>query len=204
LYQFLNIKVKLSLTICTDLDNDTVINVKPNDMNHPLLTVRSHAHPIHVIINACKKFAAWDPPPTDAATLDLIQSVWQIFDALNDPAPSAEFIAFPQSLYPTHDRTPSELCGRKLDDREFSLGRYVDPELDNKVKLWQSVGSDTPFPLPIRELENNSVKVCSLGPLDQVEWKPSWDMRWSAKERFSSNDWAFYQTGHNLMTKVKP
>ncbi len=68
--------------------------VDPNDPNHPLLTMTSHIHPFHVIINAHKKFEKWDPPPADESTLKIIAEVKAIWEALNTPPPSSDFLSY--------------------------------------------------------------------------------------------------------------
>jgi len=56
------------------------------DLNseHPYLTMESHVHPLHVIVNALLKFCDWDPPPSDPPTLaiiDDIHKIWEVYGA---------------------------------------------------------------------------------------------------------------------------
>lgn len=76
--------------------------VDPNS-NDPRLRMESHVHPFHAIINAYDKFKKWNPLPKDAATQKIIESVNEIWDALNSPPPSDEFLKY-----------------RERDDRDYS------------------------------------------------------------------------------------
>jgi hypothetical protein len=46
----------------------------------PEITIHSHIHPLHVIMNAYPKFKAWHPTPVDTATLEIINDIFIIWD----------------------------------------------------------------------------------------------------------------------------
>ena len=60
---------------------------------HPYLTMESHVHPLHVIINAQLKFRDWDPPPSDPPTLAIIDDIHKIWEAWNSIPPTEQYLS---------------------------------------------------------------------------------------------------------------
>lgn len=58
-------------------ENPALVDVNGD---HPLLTLRSHIHPLHVIINAYKKIQGWLAAPQDAPTLEVINDIRAIYE----------------------------------------------------------------------------------------------------------------------------
>jgi hypothetical protein len=72
-------------------------NKKPHivDLNseHPFLTMESHVHPLHVIINAHLKFRDWDPSPSDPPTLAIIDDIHKIWEVWSSIPPTQRYLS---------------------------------------------------------------------------------------------------------------
>jgi hypothetical protein len=61
---------------------------------HSLLTMESHIHPLHVIINAHLKFCDWDPPPSDDATIRILDDIREIWEVWSSMPPTEEYMSY--------------------------------------------------------------------------------------------------------------
>jgi hypothetical protein len=92
-YRFVNMHLENPFVVRDPASGENVA-VQPGS-KHPLLTeIMSHIHPFHVIVNAHKKFDNWKPLPTDKSSMKIIAEVNAIWDALNSPPPSSEFLSY--------------------------------------------------------------------------------------------------------------
>ena len=74
-----------------ELSQPQVIDI---NSDHERLTMESHIHPLHVIINAHLKFREWDPLPWDPPTLAIIDDIRKIWDVWNSMLPTEEYTSY--------------------------------------------------------------------------------------------------------------
>ena len=127
-YRFINISMRTGLFFIYD-DHGVQQATDPNS-DHPLLTLHSHIHPLHVIINAHQKIAAWKPRPADERTLEIINDINEIWSVWNSVPPTNEFIThgkWDDTDYsslgpPSETRSSSRHSGSSLGKRSLQDG----------------------------------------------------------------------------------
>jgi hypothetical protein len=104
----------------------------------PNITIRSHVHPLHVIMNAYPKFKAWHPSPTDALTLDIINDICTIWELLKSVPPTDDYLRYTNKPDPWTLGVPSETssrttrsCSRGSRSDGSSLGKRSEREDDD-------------------------------------------------------------------------
>jgi hypothetical protein len=138
-YHVINIRMKTGIPIYDDENGEQELVDINSDS--PLLTLRSHLHPLHVIINAHQKFATWDPFPTDEPTLEVINNISDIWEVWHSVPPTDDFLQYPHGDETDHSglgpppetRTRSNHSGSSLgkrskrDDDDLGDERHIDP-----------------------------------------------------------------------------
>lgn len=94
-YRFVNVDIVNNAFTVMDNDSWTLVNVR--NIDHPLLTLQSHIHPLHVILNAYPKIQAWTPRPTDAPTLEIIGDIAAIWEVWNSVPPTSEYLRYSET-----------------------------------------------------------------------------------------------------------
>jgi hypothetical protein len=92
----------------------------------PEITIHSHIHPLHVIMNAYPKFKAWHPTPVDTATLEIINDICTIWDLLKSVPPTEAYLQYPHVAKADHTSlgVPSGTSSRTT--RSRSRGSHSD------------------------------------------------------------------------------
>jgi hypothetical protein len=89
-FRLVNISLQMDALIYDDAKKAHIVDL---NSEHPYLTMESHVHPLHVIINAHLKFRDWDPPPSDPPTLAIIDDIHKIWEVWNSIPPTEQYLS---------------------------------------------------------------------------------------------------------------
>ena len=110
-FRFQNISLQTHATIYDDSMTPHIVDL---NSDHPLLTMETHVHPLHVIINAHLKFRDWDPPPSDPPTLAVIDDIRNIWEVWSFIPPPTQYLSYGRKDRTDHSSLapPSETRSR--------------------------------------------------------------------------------------------
>lgn len=118
-FRLVNISLQMVATVYDDNKKPHIVGL---NSEHPFLTMESHVHPLHVIINAHQKFLDWDPLPSDPPTLAIINDIHKIGEVWNSIPPTEQYPshglkdrADPSSLGPPSETRTRSRRGKRSD-----------------------------------------------------------------------------------------
>ena len=92
IYRFRPVNISLQMDALI-YDGAKKAHIVDLNSEHPYLTMESHFHPLHVIINAHLKFRDWDPPPSDPPTLAIIDDIHKIWEVWSSIPPTQQYLS---------------------------------------------------------------------------------------------------------------